>query len=461
MIFKEDQHMELKENPKSGTIVNEIVAFLNACDGKIYIGVKDDGTVVGIDDIDKASVSVSNVIVDQIEPNPRGLVSVETPIIDGKHVIEISVRKGNKLYYVKKYGMSSAGCFERIGTSSRGMTPEQIAKRMLSSLKPEIKITSMPSEKKGLTFRTIELLYAQEGMSVNAPSFAKNEGFYDEDGNYNILAELLSDENRFSIKVVRFDGNDKGSDILLRNEYGYQCLITAMKNAQSFCTDVLNQTKTVFHSNGYREDIPLFDRIAFREAWYNACLHNDWVDGTPPAIYVFNNRLEIISTGGLPRNMTKEDFFGGVSKPVNESLTKIFIKLGLIEQTGHGVSVIVDKYGRDAFTFLDNFLQVTITFNYKLDEYIKAQENPNSTNDGTERVTDNGTERVIDSSNDRKDLSDEEKLIRAIKENPEITTAEMVRLLNKSRRTVSRIIAKSSKIIRVGPDFGGHWEIKE
>ena len=67
MIFKEDQHTELKENPKSGTIVNEIVAFLNTCDGKIYIGVKDDGTVVGIEDIDKASIFVSNVIADQIE----------------------------------------------------------------------------------------------------------------------------------------------------------------------------------------------------------------------------------------------------------------------------------------------------------------------------------------------------------------------------------------------------------
>lgn len=139
-----------------------------------------------------------------------------------------------------------------------------------------------------------------------------------------------------------------------------------MKNAQSFCADVLNQTKTVFHKDGYREDIPLFDRIAFREAWYNACLHNDWVDGTPPAIYVFNDRLEIISTGGLPHNMTKEDFFGGVSKPVNEALAKIFIKLGLIEQTGHGVTAITDKYGQEAFTFLDNFLRVTIPFNPKL-----------------------------------------------------------------------------------------------
>ena len=64
IIFKEDQHTELKENPKSGTIVNEIVAFLNTCDGKIYIGVRDDGMVVGIDDIDKLSIFVSNVIAD-------------------------------------------------------------------------------------------------------------------------------------------------------------------------------------------------------------------------------------------------------------------------------------------------------------------------------------------------------------------------------------------------------------
>lgn len=46
MIFKEDQHTELKENPKSGTIVNEIVAFLNTCDGKIYVGVRDDGAIM-------------------------------------------------------------------------------------------------------------------------------------------------------------------------------------------------------------------------------------------------------------------------------------------------------------------------------------------------------------------------------------------------------------------------------
>ena len=225
------------------------------------------------------------------------------------------------------------------------------------------------------------------------------------------------------------------------------------KNAQSFCADVLNQTKTVFHKDGYREDIPLFDRIEFREAWYNACLHNDWVDGTPPAIYVFNDRLEIISTGGLPHNMTKEDFFGGVSKPVTVALATIFIKLGLIEQTEHGVTAITDKYGQEAFTFLDNFLRVTFPFNYKLNEYIKSDENSN----GTDIDTDNGASKA----QEKDSLSDEEKIILAIKNNPNITTAEMMQVIGKSRRTVTRINVNSSKIIRKGTSFDGHWEIKE
>lgn len=44
--------------------------------------------------------------------------------------------------------MSSAGCFERIGTSSRGMTPEQIQKRMIASFKADLKITNLPANKR-------------------------------------------------------------------------------------------------------------------------------------------------------------------------------------------------------------------------------------------------------------------------------------------------------------------------
>lgn len=77
------------------------------------------------------------------------------------------------------------------------------------------------------------------------------------------------------------------------------------------------------------------------------------------------------------------------------------------ERTGHGVSTIADKYGREAFAFLDNFLRITMPFNYKLVEYIKLRENVD------------GTEHGTDESGNEKKLFDEEKFIEAIRKIPE------------------------------------------
>lgn len=101
------KHIELKENYKSGTIVNEIVAFLNTCDGVIYLGVKNDGTVIGIDKMDEAMLKVSYIVTNQILPSPDNLVSVDSITTEGKPLIEIKVRRGRGLYYVRKYGRSS------------------------------------------------------------------------------------------------------------------------------------------------------------------------------------------------------------------------------------------------------------------------------------------------------------------------------------------------------------------
>lgn len=153
-----------------------------------------------------------------------------------------------------------------------------------------------------------------------------------------------------------------------------------------FCSQVLNETAVSF-SDGVRQDHPLFSRKAFREAWFNACLHNLWADGTPPAIYFYTDRLEIISTGGLPLNLSKEDFFKGVSKPVNEELARLFIRLNLMEQTGYGVPLIVKEYGRDAFEFLDGFIRVTIPFNREIDEREVFSENPSEKGKISENIS--------------------------------------------------------------------------
>lgn len=437
MKYQETEAVELKRI-LNDSFEKEVVAFLNTHDGVIYIGIDDDGTIVGVDQVDKVMKNIADVITDKILPNAQELIGPIAKYVDGKMIIEVSVKKGNALYYIKKYGRSSTGCYVRIGTSSRGMTEEQIEKEYKTRTISTLQITEIPSTRRNLKFSYLKMLFKENGLSINDDTFEDNNKLKTELGKYNIQAELLSDENDYSIKVVKFGGNTKASNITIRNEYGYKCLVVAMKNAFEYCRDVINQTKTIF-KNGIREDHKLFDNDAFREAWFNACLHNNWVDGTPPAIYIFNDRLEIISTGGIPKNMSKRDFFSGISRPVNIVLARIFIQLGLIEQTGHGVLLVTEKYGENAFEFLDNFLRVTMPFNYSLE------------NNGTQDGTQDGTQE--------KDIK--EKIKELIKTNDKITRKAIANELGISIRTLQRVLNEIKEIQYIGSGYSGHWKLKE
>lgn len=87
----------------------------------------------------------------------------------------------------------------------------------------------------------------------------------------------------------------------------------------------------------------LFDFACFREAWLNACLHNRWSRQTPPAVYIFRDRIEVVSVGGLPDGLALEEFYEGKSKPVNLELQKIMGQLDYIEQTGHSLTGLVPE----------------------------------------------------------------------------------------------------------------------
>ncbi|MBR6060998.1 MAG: HTH domain-containing protein [Spirochaetales bacterium] len=339
--------------------------------------------------LDESLKKIADMLESQILPDCRSFVELGTKYINQKHIIEIGVRKGDDLYYnyIKKYGRSS-----------------------------------------------------QRGFTINEKTFAENFHLLTRAGSYNKMAELLADKNEVSIKVVRFKGKSKSDGIAMRNEYGEKCLVVAMKQAYDYCADVINETHTSF-TNGIRNDMPLFDRDAFREVWFNACLHNNWADGTPPAIYIYTDRMEIISTGGLPQNLSKDDFFRGVSKPVNEELAKLFIRLDLVEQTGYGIPLVTNRYGKTVFEFLDFFLRVKIPFEFEL-ESEDIQDVPQGSQKSSQKSS--------------------QKIIEMIKQNAHVTTQEMADTLGVSRRAVAKTIAKLQEtgcVRRVGSDKGGHWEI--
>ena len=129
----------------------------------------------------------------------------------------------------------------------------------------------------------------------------------------------------------------------------------------------INETN-VWLNGAERREISMFDYPSFREAWINACLHNDWNNAVAPSVYLFDDRIEIVSYGGLPFSLSREGFFAGTSVPVNKSLLTVFMAVKYAEQSGHGVPTIVERYGRDAFSFDDGMLKVVIPLAFERSE---------------------------------------------------------------------------------------------
>ena len=105
MIFRESETVELKEIVVDD-IKKEIIAFANCEGGKLFIGVRDDGSVIGVENPDESALQVSNMIRDAIKPDLTMFLHYETLEIDGKHIVAIDVQRGTERpYYIAKKGL--------------------------------------------------------------------------------------------------------------------------------------------------------------------------------------------------------------------------------------------------------------------------------------------------------------------------------------------------------------------
>ena len=436
--YIESETLELKEK-YTDTIAKEIVSFLNSDGGKILIGVKDNGIVIGVDKIDEVLRKISDIITSQIEPNPQDEISSELKFDEGKTLIVIHINKGrNHIYCQKKYGFSSAGCTIRIGTTCKEMTPEQIKIRYEKKFIDNEYMLKKKANSSSLSFRELKIYYSEKNYHLEDKSFETNLNLRNEAGEYNLLAELLSDKNNIPFIFVKFQGNNKAS-ISERSDYGYGCILTTygkIKNrlqAENICI-----SDTTVRP---RKDTYLFDFDCVNEAILNALVHNDWTI-TEPQISMFNDRLDILSHGGLPNGMTKEQFFDGISKPRNATLMRIFLNMGLTEHTGHGIPTIVEKYGKDVFQIESNYIRCTIPFEKEIIDQI-ANKNV-GLNVGL-NVALNKTEK---------------KVIELLIENPSITSVEVAEIIGVTKRTIERTfksLQEKKMIERIGSKRDGNW----
>lgn len=304
-------------------------------------------------------------------------------------------------------------------------------------------IETKPAKYQDLTFSKLFGYYGSKGIVLNERTFEKNLGLKNAEGEYNLLAQLLSDNSHIPLRVTIFDGETKGSNLFSTREFGNNCLLYSLDELLRY-GDVLNLIQTDETDRVVeRKEIPLFDNKAFREAVINAVLHNLWVSGNEPMISVFSNRIEILSRGTIPPGQTIEGFFLGESIPVNEKLSEIFLQLHISEKSGRGVPKITEVYGKEAFTFRENSIVVTIPF-----------ERIHSRNIGI---------KVGNKLENKKPLNDRrKKIIAEMRDNPNITTSQLHVLLEISESAVENnltFLKENGYIERIGAKKNGYWKV--
>lgn len=409
----------------------EVVSFLNAKGGHIFIGINDDGSTYGVENIDELQLAIKNRIKDRIAPSPVGFFEIIAEQKDSKNILHIIIASGNeKPYYVKKYGMCPQGAYTRVGSYCVQLTEKQIFD--LYSRRTRTSLINIISPTQELTFTQLRIYYDEIGYQFTSNTF-KQFHFQLETGEYNYLAYLLSDQNALVINVGKFKG-DNVVELEEMKSYSNQSLIKTTHEIIEFI-DKQNKIFTTITSSK-RKDEYLFDSIAMREAIVNALVHSDYTCENTPTFRIFDNHIEIISVGGLPEGIEKSEFLSGYMSPKNPQLMKIFKDLGLNEHIGTGIIRILSKYDKSIFTFSSNFIKVSIPFN--------KQKNNSINNETTAK---NVSKRQF-------------KIMELIKEN--LTQDEIADKLGVSRFTIIRdikFLKQNGSLSRVGSNKTGFWKI--
>lgn len=441
MKYVESEVVELKAR-FSDTICKDIVAFLNTNGGDLIIGVDDNGNVVGVDSIDETSKKISDIIADQIEPSPQSLITTEIRYDEGKSLLAVHVQKGVRpIYCQRKYGYSSAGCVVRIGTTCRNMTSEQIRIRYEKNFVDSDIMLITPARYGAISFKTLKVYYTEKGYHLDDSSFEANLNLRTPGGEYNQLAELLSDRNMIPLVVVKFHGKDKVS-VSERNDYGGQCLLFSYEQIKNrLAGENICVSDTTVRP---RKDSYLFDFDCVNEAVINALVHNDW-NISQPLISLFEDRIEIFSHGGLPKGQTREMFFKGISRPRNDMLMRVFMNMNLTEHTGHGIPTILAKYGETAFDIGESYILVTIPYDENILKRVTSGKNV-GINVGI-NVGLNSTEK---------------KTLELLINNPEMTAENIAADTGVTKRTIERTLKKLQEkgfIVRSGSRKTGRWVV--
>ena len=337
MNYIECETVELKAEV-NGDICKEIIAFANTKGGTLYIGVQDDGQIIGVNNADHVTLQIGNMVRDSIKPDVTMFVGYQTLEENGRQIVAVTVQKGtDRPYYLGSKGLKPSGVYVRNGNSADPATDTAIRK-MIKETDGDT-FEDMRSLEQDLTFAAAEELFAKCKTPFDE-SKMRTLGLMSPDGIYSNVAMLLSDQCSITVKAATFTGTEKVNFHDRREFTG--SLFRQMEDIYAYL-DLRNRTQSTIEGL-YRNDLRDYPEEALREALMNSLVHRDYSFRSSTLLSVYDDRIEFVSIGGLPIGIELDDIMLGLSVCRNPKLAAVFYRLKLIEAYGTGMPKIMSSY---------------------------------------------------------------------------------------------------------------------
>ena len=328
--MRETRTLEFKESI-TNTFLKTVSAFSNYDGGSILFGIDDDGNVKGIPDPVQACLDIENKINDSISPQPNYILELQ----NNDQTIKLTVRPGEQKPYLYK-----SKAYKRNDSATIEVDTLEFSRLVLDG--KNIRFEELPCKKQNLSFDALQHKLKE---SVQIELFNKDTlkilNLYNDQNGYNNAAGILADQNDFpGIDIVKFGEN-----------------ISIIKKRATFdnisILEVYDKSIDIFRDYYQYEVIESADRkkvekvpeAAFREAIANALIYRVWDVESQIRVLMFDDKIEIVSPGGLPAGITEDEYLDGKILVLrNRNLANVFYRLGFVEIFGTGIKRIKQLY---------------------------------------------------------------------------------------------------------------------
>lgn len=454
----EDSSHQFKVDVRNvDSLASEMAAFANTNGGAILIGVADDGSVPGLsrEDVTRINQLVSNAASQHVR-SPLTVQSENIVIENSRLVIVLNVPKGIDKPYFDKNGV----IWLKSGADKRRVNSKEELRRLFQ-ISNQFHADELPT-KAGiekldkLRFRDfLRDIYKQEYPDSPADliRLLQNMNLATDDGMLNLAGVLMFTERpewikpQFVVKAIRYPGNQIHVSDYVDTEDFAGPLRNIFDNALAFVMRNLHKIQAGRGVNA--PGLPEIPASVFEELLVNALVHRDYLINAPIRLFIFDNRIEIISPGHLPNNLTIEKIRAGNSNIRNPILVS-YVAKGLLPYhgLGSGIKRALEQWPQIDFTDdRDGCLFRATVYRRPIGEL--------DSSGSTVETSGKRRESVGKASG---------KILDACREKSSVTIPELAVLLGITERSVQRNIQKlqdNGLLRRVGGRKEGHWDVPE